>query len=137
MLRLHAASLARAAEARESADAVAACQQAYTQLRAHDCYEPSPDRDLRSREADLAEIAHLNRRVEELEAQLAACPRDDDRAPDPLASPPKERKAYAVDPLGKPLPTPTEVEVVDRPNPADAFDYIHLTNLGGLMDVLA
>ncbi|UCD75701.1 MAG: hypothetical protein JSV91_02065 [Phycisphaerales bacterium] len=59
-----------------------------------------------------------------------------DGGPDPLSSPPKERKAYANDPIGKILPP--EAKVPSPPPPAiEIASYFHVTNLGTLLDALA
>jgi hypothetical protein len=62
--------------------------------------------------------------------------RVEDVPPDPKASPPAERKAYAPDPLGK----PPEIENPTPPDPAEAVrvvNWLHITNMGTLLDVLA
>ncbi len=57
-----------------------------------------------------------------------------DQPPNPLASPPTERKAYAPDPIGKPAQrrdTP--------PDPAETLhliNYFRITNEGSLIDLL-
>ncbi len=56
--------------------------------------------------------------------------------PDPRALPPKEPKAYAPDPLGK----PTELRDRTPPEPVEevrAVGYSSITNLGSLLDVLS
>ena len=65
----------------------------------------------------------------------AAVERAADRPPDLLSSPPTERKAYAVDPLGKPaehLQVPPEME----PEPPIPRGY-YMTNQWPLLDVMA
>ena len=62
-------------------------------------------------------------------------PRPADPPPETLSAPPTGRKAYAPDPVGKPsVPgdtPPPEVEQVP------VLNYLHVTNLGTLLDVMA
>ena len=131
VLRLHAASLAKAAEARRAADGVAAlgdvgaCGDGARESHHHHC------------DVDRADLSRAVRRIHELEAQLAACRRDDDnRAPDPSASPPTERKAYAIDPIGK-IPPPDAKTPASSASAIEIPGYFHVTNLGTLLDALA
>jgi hypothetical protein len=60
----------------------------------------------------------------------------DEAPPDTLAAPPTERKAYAVDPPGRPtrLPEPTPPD----PDARETIPvWIPVTNLGTLLDILA
>ena len=137
VLRLHAASLAKAAEARRAADGVAACHHAQTQRQAINCDQVRREYDLHHCDVDRADLSRAVRRIYELEAELAACRCDDEtRAPDPSASPPKRRKAYANDPIGK-IPPPEAKTPSSLAPPVEIANYPHVTNLGTLLDALA
>ena len=54
---------------------------------------------------------------------------------DELAAPPTGRKAYAPDPVGTPLePAETPPDPSER---VEAIDFLQVTNLGTLLDLLA
>ncbi len=57
-----------------------------------------------------------------------------DQPPDPLASPPTERKAYAPDPIGKPAePRAVPPDVAES---LHLINYLRITNEGSLIDLL-
>ena len=60
----------------------------------------------------------------------------DDPAPDPLASPPRERKAYAPDPVGKPTEFHDAVPP-DPPQVARSPSPHHVPPLGNFLDLVA
>jgi len=132
MIRVHAASMARAAcFRRESAIAGE--------------HKPSDARQCRIVVNALRrEIDRLRRGIDRVDIRGAVtrareCIAASDAGRDPCgppASPPPTRKAYAPDPLGKvresaaiPPPPPPRVISIDN--------YYHITNLGTLLDVLA
>ena len=130
VLRLHAASLAKAAEARRAADSVVAARTVEV------CGEGACEDHHHHCDIDRADLSRAVRRIHELEAELAACRCDDEtRAPDPSASPPKERKAYANDPIGK-IPPPEAKTPSSLAPPVEIANYPHVTNLGTLLDAL-
>ena len=57
-----------------------------------------------------------------------------DRPPDPLSAPPTERKAYAPNPIGKPV-EPREVPP-DVAETLHLINYFRITNEGSLIDLL-
>ncbi|UCD75702.1 MAG: hypothetical protein JSV91_02070 [Phycisphaerales bacterium] len=141
VIRLHAASLAKAAEARRAANDVAAAGSCRW-MDAGQCRillnEARREIDRLRRGEDRADLSLTAWRIRELEAELAARRQDDDEnmAPDPSASPPKQRMAYANDPIGK-IPPP-EAKVPSPPAPTiEIASYFHVTNLGTLLDALA
>jgi hypothetical protein len=89
--------------------------------------------------AAVMEISRLQRGILTAgeRAQLEPPPRRvEDVPPDPKASPPAERKAYAPDPPGR----PTEVKDPTPPDPAEPVPVVkrlHVTNVWTLLDVLA
>ena len=82
----------------------------------------------------------LRREIDRLQrsdlARLDRCQHDDDAvcAANSLASPPQRRKAYAVDPLGKPATSQSgPLTPAAKPPPLGQI-LQHVTNLGSLID---
>jgi hypothetical protein len=129
LIRLTQASLETArrfSRAREITAEPGRCDPRLCRIRLH-----PTEREISHLRAELARLARPPiRDVFEPSRRLP----EPDRPPDPLSSPPTERKAYAPDPIGKPAP-PRDTP----PDPAETLhliNYFRITNEGSLIDLL-
>jgi phage-related baseplate assembly protein len=133
LLRFVASSLARSARLREAARAVEAaarCDASSGQCRILlDAAQREIDRLRRG--TDCVQITSSQTSDKPFAPRIVEAP-----AVDSHATPPQQRKAYAVDPLGRWLQSPSHDAAPPFPAPPLGLLLLQITNLGTLLDVL-